>query len=1078
MHIGLQTFILTKGLYCDVLTYAAPMIRMLLLLIVVVAVSSSVYARHPVFKATRLTSLDGLSDDMVLCALQDSRGFMWFGTRNGLNRYDGYRITVFHHQKTDTTSLSDVAAHSLLQDSRGRLWIGSTNSVNLFDPVSERFTRYCYDPRNPDGMLPGEVVAICEDRTGCLWLITDNTQQGLQKLNPETGVITTYRHNPHDPYSLSNNSAGSICRDSSGTIWVVTGNGLNRYDYERDRFINQNTAPSYRFASEHNLLRVFADRDGGLWLANRTTNMWKVNIRNDKVVSAERLQIDRSSISDNSVISITRGIGTVLWVGTEGGGVYTGDVQTREFHKITSTAELYGLASNQIFMLYGDSYGDMWICTDQGVQRFHSRTNSIQHFSYDPVNPAALAHQNVRSLLVTKGRLLIGTGGGGLNIGKGDDFHHYVNPYNSSQSAPVDILSNTINTLYALRDGTVLAGTNNGLYSVQISSGRFVRVPYTIFGPRVWSICESRDGVLWVGTLFNGLTRIDRATGRLRYYFADQKVQRSGTPVSVHVLYEDARGTLWIGTNNGLYRMERSSDTPVRAAWNTDAPGALSHDHIWSICETHDGRLWLATTGGGLNLFDPVSGRCTRFGKAEGLPSDVVCGVLADSKGNLWASTNTGLCRLTPSTGKVVTFGIDDGLYVRDFHLKTCFRDTSGAMYFGGSGGYVCFHPDSMAIRVRPRTMVFTSFKVFDRRVVPDTSLLFKKRMVLPHSSNYFSAEFAALDFAGAHNHKYRYRLESYDGQWRHTDGTRPFADYTDVPPGDYRLVVEVADVEGNWGAASASLGISIMPAWWQTLWFRSALALFCVAAGTAVLRWYLGSVRRKSAMERRLVELQLHALRAQMNPHFIFNSLNSIYYYILSREDEKAQTYLGLFSVLLRQILEYSRKPFISIRREIEILELYLQLESMRFSQRFGYKVSVAPSIDVEKQLIPTMLLQPYVENAIKHGLLPKEKDCMLTIEFSRSNDRILCSITDNGIGRKMSGQLRDQSLLPHTSQGLALSKERMENLSELHGKLYGVELHDLTTDTGEALGTRIVLTFPTDVDEELLGLSVQIPV
>ncbi len=1067
-HIAASVVSFSRALSSDLL---CPIMRILLFVVFMLS-CSGLYARYPVFKATRLTLQDGLSDDMVLCALQDKRGFMWFGTRNGLNRYDGYRITTFTRDQNDPYSLSDASVHSLCEDRHGRMWVGTADGLNLFDPVSERFTHYRYAAHNPSGILPGVLISICEDRFGCLWLVTNNTRRGIQKLDPEHGVFTTYRHNPEDPYSISDDGMTGICVDKSGELWIATrSGGLNRYDHAHDRFINLNTAPEYRFVADKRLIRVFAASDGGLWLAERTTNVWKVHI-NGKHLKAELLQLDRRpNFYDNTVISITEGIGGTLWVGTEGGGFYTVDIQSRRFNQVTNTADIYGLASNQVFMLYGDNYGDMWICTDMGVERFHRRTNYIRHFSRSALESIAPSYQKIRSLLLVDNRLLVGTGGYGLNVSKGDEFHHYLNPDHSTSLFSVDILSNTLNVLYRLRDGTLLTGTNNGLYKVDPATGKFSRFPYQIFGPRVWAICEGKDGVLWIGTLFNGLTRIDRRTGKVEYYFAGQSAQQSGTPISVHEVHEDQHGNLWIGTNNGLYRMDRVANRPVQSAWNSSDSFSLSHNHIWYIHE-RDGKLWLGTSGGGMNLFDPATGRCKRYGKKEGLPSDIICGMLEDRRGNIWASTNTGLFRFSPSTGKVVTFGVDDGVYISDFHFKACFRDTNGVMYFGGTGGYLCFHPDSMSIKTRPRRLIFTSFKVFDRKLALDTALLFKKQMILPYSSNYFSVEFASLDFAGVHHHQYRYKLDRYDRQWRHTDGTHPLAGYTDVPPGNYKLFVEVADAEGNWGGARATLGISITPAWWQVWWFQMAVLLCLVAIGVSLLRWYLGSMRRKGAMERRLVELQLHALRAQMNPHFIFNSLNSIYYYILNSENEKAQTYLGLFSVLLRQILEYSRRTFISISREIEILDLYLQLEAMRFSQRFGYKMSIAPDIDIERQFIPTMLLQPYVENAVKHGLLPKEKDCLLTIEFQRRGDRIVCSITDNGIGRKMAGQIREQSQLPYTSQGLALSKERMTNLSELHGKLYGVEVQDLTTDTGEALGTRIVLTFPADVDEESVGV------
>ena len=361
----------------------------------------------------------------------------------------------------------------------------------------------------------------------------------------------------------------------------------------------------------------------------------------------------------------------------------------------------YGLGSNRVYRLYKDRYGDIWTCTDVGIQRFHRRTNYMQHFSYNPLDTTSISYPKIRSLMPDAGgRFLIGTGGGGLDISDGVRMRHFSNTF-----LPNDIGANTINTLYRTRDGTIWAGTNNNLYTINPETGVFTKQRYSLPSFRIWALHEDGEGILWVGTLFGGMTRIDRNTGRTRNYFTGMYTQASGTRISVHMIYEDRKRNLWAGTNNGLYRLDRSTGEVVQCAFNSPDTFSLSYNHVWYIHEARDGKLWLGTSGGGLNLYDPATGRCVRYGKEQGLPSEIICGILEDDRGDLWGSSNSGLFRFTPSTGRVLAFGINDGVYISEFHFKTCYRDRRGMMYFGGTGGFLRFHPDSITAEPRLRKL-------------------------------------------------------------------------------------------------------------------------------------------------------------------------------------------------------------------------------------------------------------------------------------------------------------------------------------------------------------------------------------
>lgn len=1018
------------------------------------------HAQVPAFKCSHLTRADGLVDNMISCVLQDHRGFLWFGSHRGLNRYDGYQMREFQHDTRDTHSLSGMAATCLYEDKSGVLWVATSDGgLNRLIAETETFMRCKYMPERRDAATQSSaVLMLTGDAEGNLWIMRDNAR-GVQKFNPRTGVWTIYTHDARNRLSLSSDAVTSLCSDRYGRIWVATlDGGLNRYDASAGGFINGYSDPSYAHRFVGRIDKIVATHSA-LLTACADGLLYSLQESKHELLRTAIALPGFHANNDNGVSCMLEDYSGTIWVGTLRSGLYRISPETRSVSVVQrSYTDVHSLSSLRIFALAQDSYGDIWIGTDAGVQRVHRSMAIVQHFQHNPLDQKSLSDSEIRAVYRSAdGVLWLGTAGSGLNRSTASGFRTIAVHPDKNRLA-----ENTINVLCPALGGKLWAGTNTGLYLFDPQ-----RESFTAFGPfsnrsRVWALAQSGDSVLWVGVQSGGLTEINLKNGRARLYLCDSTAPHRG--VSVLSLLED-NTVLWVGTTQGLYRMEKSTKFTTLYSHQPGDTLSISYNHVWGVYKTFDGRYWVGTSGGGLNMFDPTTGHFSAVTTRNGLPSNVVCGMLEDKSGALWVTTDNGLAVLRPSTGLWRTFGEDDGFFHSVFHFKSCFRDASGVMYAGGANGLLQFNPDSMAWAERPALLLLTDFKIYDRSVKLDTVISIKKQVELDYRSNFFSVEFALVDFAGTQHHRYRYRLEGYDRQWQHTDGRRPVAVYTDVPPGTYTLVVQHANASGEWNARSAFLSVVVRPAWWQTAWFRVVLTAVFVLCIVAVVARTMSNIQRKSTMERRLVESQLQALRAQMNPHFIFNSLNSIYFYIMSHDSNKAQKYLLLFSLLLRQILEYSRKTFVPVAREIELLQMYLELETMRFSQRFRYKVAVDTDIDMETQLIPTMLLQPYVENAIKHGLLPKESDCLLSIDFRRNGDSMVCCITDNGIGRKMAQQLREQSQLQHESRGLELSRERLESLSALHGRLYGVEVHDLTTDTGEALGTQIVLTFPLGV-------------
>lgn len=1016
------------------------------------------HGQQPVFKCVRLTTADGLSDNMVFNGLQDRRGFMWFATRDGLNRYDGYNFTIFRHDPQDSFSLINNAVTELLEDSKGTLWIGTKGGLHKYDPATEKFTRYT------DSLLSnGESIgSLCDDAQGNIWITTSRPSPRLIKLDAKTQKFVYYHYSPDDIYSINFKVVDRVGRDSSGNVWVVTDVGLNRYDPRRDGFINGRNTPGYAYPALGPNDFFSTNRGNILWLCDTTDRVYRVTFREDTLITHIYQPVVQDRIFGNVVTCIVPDQNNVFWIATYGNGLYILDTLTGRYtHFPQDKHSLYSIPGNRIFRLCKDRSDNIWIFTDAGIAKFHYQTYRFKHYN----TTIGLSSDNLRSLIKDKeGNVWVGTTAKGLDKYENGRFRHFI----PSDPHSEDLWRNTVNTLYQGRDQTLWAGTNEGLYTVSNSAGRYIPSPLKIQGWKVWSILEDMQGNLWVGTLSNGVTKIDLQTEKCMYFLQNETWGHRESGAGVFSLLESAGNILWMGTSRGLYKINTVTSIWKRFYYKPGDSSGLGNNDIWYIHEAHDGMLWLGTSGGGLVRFDPKTEAFKHFTEKDGLPSNIVCGILEDRHGNLWISTNKGLVRFTPATKKITGFDIGDGLYISEFHFKTCFKDADGSMYFGGIGGYIHFHPDSIKVSPVPPPMVFTGFKVFDQYLQFDSSLTTKKTVYLSHTNNFFTVEFAVLDFANPLKNQYRYKLEGVDEQWRQTNGNRPYASYTNVPAGTYTLWVQGSNSEGVWNNEGIRMVIVIHPAWWQTWWFKVTLLLTAIGLVGFIIWWRYRSLKQRAEVERRLVESQLQALRAQMNPHFIFNSLNSILHFIMSNEPEPAHSYLSKFSKLIRAILDQSRSEFIPLSEELYVLGLYLELESLRFDGKFSYSVHVAEEIDKERQLIPPMLLQPHVENAIKHGLIHTLPDGKIEVSIRQEGKYVVCSIIDNGIGRQRSQTLRGQSLYKHVSRGTSLIQDRLDILNNLHSERYGVEFRDLTDSEGKARGTQVDIRIAiTDFDE-----------
>ena len=790
-------------------------------------------ATRPYFSL--LTTRDGLSNAAVTAILQDDVGFLWVGTQDGLNRFDGHVFTAYRSEPWQPGTLSHGRITALLQDPDGTLWVGTQAGLNRFNRDRKQFSivRLHDDPDGRSSLLA--VNSLARDGQGRLWVAT---KRGLFYLDARTRTLVRIVPIPADPRSATVN-AQALFTTPGGHVWASLGGGTPTRACRIDPVRLQCDPSTHLPGTIHALLR---DEPRAPWLLLRAVDGTSELRRADGT--------ERKPLPPIDIGQMTPGFNGVrvdrdrYWFGTSK-GVLDIDARRGTIALIEPGLDPGSLTGTEFLSLYEDPHGTVWIGGKEGLHRW---------------TPAA------RSFLLFRGS----TGGsGGLS-------------------------SNLINGLHEDRAGTLWAATNYGLNRLDAGAAQFQTYFYDAArSPNsngFWSVFEDRNSVLWVGRKFHGLLRFDRArgrfepepeatrvlghpsnvkargiledrrgrlwvsastglavrdgaTGRWRSY-ADADTARHGIANhDVNVAFEDRAGTVWVGADDGLYRYSEAADRFEHFAHDPADAASLSAPSIWTITErpSEPGVLWIGTIGGGLNRFDTRTRRFSHVTTTDGLPSNTVYGALPDARGRLWMSTNAGLVRYEPSTGAVTRFTVEDGLQGDAFDFMASGRGRGGVLYFGGPHGFNRFHPDSVRATGTAGPLVLTNVRVLGAPRVGRWSS--GDTLRLRAEENAFAFEFAALDLVHARRHRYRYRLAGFDEAWRVADAGQRVAMYTNVPPGQYVFEVAASTHDGAFPNAALRLHVDVVPHFWQTRTFRwGGLG----ALGALALGLVYGTLRRR----------------------------------------------------------------------------------------------------------------------------------------------------------------------------------------------------------------------------------------
>ncbi len=1009
-----------------------------------------------------LTYEKGLSQNTVNCMLQDSKGYLWFGTWDGLNKYDGYQFVNFDKQ----SQLSGQTIYALHEDNSGALWIGTDGGLTRYDRKKNRFTQFIHDPENPNSLLNNVISSIVEDRLGNLWI---GTMGGLNKFDKITGTFYPYLHLPRDNNPFRSNCINHLSFDNNGNLWIATQIGLVFFNISEQIITRYYHNPNDRSSLPDNLINTVQIDNSGLVWVGTAHGLSRLDPATGRVKTYAFNREDRFSLSHNNVSVIFQDRNGLFWIGTEGGGLNIFDKMEEKF--ITHNHEsnnLNSLSNNRVLSIIEDNKGSIWVGTFIGVNKFDRFASKFDHYKHVPDENNCLNNNYVLSFLEDENRIVwIGTGKGINLFDRNRGLFSYITHDPGNQHG---LTSNQIRTVFKDSRGFIWIGTfDDGLNIYDPATGLFTHFqhnpkdPGSISHNDILSVMEDYSGNIWIGTNGGGLNRFVRPDSSFISYRTDENDPFSISHDAVWTIMEDRREQLWVGTGNGLNRFDRNDDKfEVYKSVQDDSNILLKW--IFYIYEDDSGIFWLGTKGDGLIKFDVNTGKARGYKTEDGLANNVVYAALDDKQGNLWISTNWGLSKFNKETELFINYGVNDGVQGNEFNNGAYFMNKDGEIYFGGMNGFNLFHPSEITTNPNSPVTVITSLKIFNQLMPLEIDN--GDTIHLSEDDNFFTLGFSALDYTNPPKNKYRYRLENYDKITTYTDAGKRYAEYTNVSPGTYTFRAFGTNNDGLWDENGVTLTIIITPHWYNTWLFRITLIFIMV-----LLTWYfiykrIKAIRKKHdvekkvlAIEKQLYDTELQALRLQMNPHFIFNTLNSIQSYILSSDLDKAVEYLGKFSQLMRLILSNSREPFISIAEEVKALTYYLDIEKLRFDNKFEYSISIDPAIDEEFMEIPPMLVQPYVENAIIHGLIHKEGKGNIKINLKLDGTLIVLAIEDIGIGREKAMQIKRDSGLQRKSRGMLITMERLQVLNKKNKQIFRVNVIDMKDDKGLPTGTRVEL-------------------
>jgi streptogramin lyase len=961
----------------------------------------------------------GLPQSQVTALCQDNSGYLWFATLGGVSRFDGIEFLNFSNKD----GLIDNQSYSLFIDSKQKIYIGSVGGYSVYD--GKGFTPV----KLPQLYNTSNISAFTEDDLKNIWFVTEN--MGVGKISPN-GQISFY-----DEKKGLNSNTRTIYFDNNKQLWVGTRYGLFLFDKNKDHFspVNINGVP------DRNISYITRDKYNNIWVATVDEGVY-VKHHNTWINFDET-----NGLISNQIRSITVCSDSSIWFSSRLG---ISIFKNNSFNNINTDK---GLTHSNIRYIGEDNEKNIWICTDgKGIYKFAGeafvtytvKTGLSSDFVMSLVEDA---DKNLWFSTYDKGVCKYN----GTNIICFDDSKYLSN--------------NTVWTSTRDAENNLWFGTSIGLNKYDGKKFYIYTDDDGLLSNKITALYADNEN-LWIGTQ-NGLNRFYKGT------FSSCLNQNGPNPDNIRNIYKDKQGVLWLASSNGLYAYNGKTFKQYK-------PFPENSDNtLYCIKPALKQGLWVGTKSG---LFYFNNSRFEPVVFSDGVSSNYINFLLNDYI-YLWIGTNNGIYRLNQQKYfeeaiiEIKNFTRDEGVPGMETNMNAAYKDSRGYLWFGTDKGLVRFNADKEKkydALIKPYIHIDDVRLYFEKADWKNYTDVFDENTGLPldpkvnYKKNHFTFYYTGISHTNPKKLKYRFKLEGFDPDWSPETDAR-FITYSNLPYGSYTFMVKAKNEQGIW-SHTATFAFTIKAPFWLTWWFIVMCSILVLFLIIFLYNIRLKEIKRKNERQQliyqsRLLELEQQALNASMNRHFIFNALNSIQYYINKQDRLEANRYLTSFAKLIRKNLDSSASgQMVSLSEELERLELYISLENMRFKNKFTYQINIQNDIDTQNVKIPPMLLQPYVENSIWHGILPLEQPGHIQLNINSLPDgSIKFAIEDNGIGIETSLMEKNKTKNNHISRGIEITSGRLVVLKKiLNEEIIINGPFELKNNLGLACGTRVEIIIP----------------
>ncbi len=992
-------------------------------------------------------------DKDVATYFEDSDGTFWVSGTDGLYTFDIENETF---QKT-----LPISTFSIQEDANKNLWIGTGNGVYILNKKKNEFRHLTHNDNSVHSLVNDHVNKIYIDRNNNVWI---GTADGVSIYRPSKNKFRQINHIPENDNSPVSNHITCILEDSKNRIWIGTSSkGLECFDQDFNKLFQYSTKSKspYQLVSDK-ISALMEDDDGDIWIG-----LWSgrgFQIVNPDLDINKHYKLNESSLKADWYNDFFQDSKSKYWIGIWGAqGLYNFDKDKGKFTddrfippNQTYNSPVVGLAHDGSFIWPLFRNQSRFICLDPVTSKYSSYGRE-NYFSFDFTKITEAYTDN-------KGNVRFKTDNG-IYIKNNSPYFSFSLINENFNPPPPKINEKEINNIinkkilsYIKDDsGCMWVGTYEGLYKIR---GEKVEKIYRysnenstgLINDTIWSLDYNPPDELWIGTNI-GVCMLDLKTNKFIAYNEQKEVYLSSHLISF--IFEDQDEYIWVGTTNqGVNRLETKSGHIDQFKPNHNDSSAFWGDEASCIFQDSRGTIWVG--GKGLNKFDPKNKSFSHITETDGLANNQVSGILEDHEGFLWVSTKSGISKMETDNLTFENFYEKDGLQDNEFS-RAGFKLKNGLLLFGGKNGISVIDPENLNTNYLPPRIAITGFKLFDEAI--EFNFNENKAIKFKYDQNYFSFEIAALDFSDPLLNSFAYKLENFDSDWNYTQGTNRVARYTNVDPGRYTFRIKATNMDSIWNETGLTIQLIIRPPFWKTTWFYLLEILLVISSVIFIIKFR----EKKIKEQNRFLILEQKLLRSQMNPHFIFNSLSSIQSFIFENNPVEAGSYLSRFAELIRSILYNSREEFITLEKEVQTLTNYLDLQKLRYDNKFDYEIDIDPLLDIDTVSIPPMMAQPFIENAIEHGIKHLDHPGLINISFMLLDETILFIVEDNGIGIHAAKKLNNIKAKEHQSLATIITRERIEILNKgQKNKKYYMEIKDSIDLGGNVKGTRIKFIIP----------------